>query len=1122
MAANRHVCMRHIRALLVTGPVLVSMCSPIAAQVPAPIGMQTGAAASSTATAADATPAAGSLESEVAGRSEALGADPTIDPATRDAAIARLREAQNLLQAAAADRVEAQRLQAERETAPALLSELAGRQAAEDGPEQPSTATPPPAAPEPEEWSGLSLAQIEIAVAEADNAMRAARQGVAESNRKLGELRRRRPLFGADLAEARDAVAAAADKTAQVSTADLQTGGTGSELLLSRARQQAHEARLALLQELSSGADVREQLLLAQASAAERDAKRSDERLRALRTELARRRLADAVAQSSEWRESPVGGYEAVAAIAESNRELAGLYGGASSVTRRIDQVQRDLANLEHTIAEFQSDAKVLRARLDGLDRTFAAGILIREGIERLPSVAAHQDSIERRRVVINETQLRVVDLANQLRRLERDLPGESSRVVATLTGLAAADRDEAVRVVGDLLEARRRVLQPLQNDLDELLNGLVELQARERVLLQDVQDTGRHLRSREPWVRNGRRVFTTDMPAALAGLVSFVMPSLWSGSGAAAAAAVAERPQRAGWVVAMIVVAASVLVALHRRRRRTPANGTPAEQRARPAAVLGAAVLSGLAWLLIVVSAGWWLAGIVDAPVALGSLGRSLQQIVLGVFMVGFMRALFSRSGGAASVNPALAATADRGRPIPWYLVALFSALVISGILWTAGAAGIIEHGQLGARLALLIAALLMAIGIHRAMRGRARDIADTERRGSYAALGFYAVAASIPLIFGFLLVQGFTIAAYDLVRALLGTVLVLFVAGIVRMLFLRADSADPSASSEWSSLREGRLDLLHVMVTLAVLAGLFVIWRNVFTDLLYLQNVPLWTAETAEGLKTVTVANLLACLTVLGGTLIAFWALPLIVGTEASNPNQRNIGTRYAAVALARYTVLIVGLVAAFSLLNIGWSKLQWMAAGLSVGLGFGLQETAANLFSGLTLLSERSIRVGDIVTVGERTGIVRRIKVRATTVEDFDGREIVIPNKDLVSNQVINWTLRDAKQRLQVMVGVAYGSDTALVVQKLLEAAAGIEGIIDEPPPQAVFEQFGDSALQFRLYAWMDSAQGAVRINHDLHMRIEQIFRASGIAMDFPQRDVHLFPAGPFEVRLRTDTP
>ena len=309
-----------------------------------------------------------------------------------------------------------------------------------------------------------------------------------------------------------------------------------------------------------------------------------------------------------------------------------------------------------------------------------------------------------------------------------------------------------------------------------------------------------------------------------------------------------------------------------------------------------------------------------------------------------------------------------------------LLAVLVASRVLWAAGAAGHVEHGEIGARLSLLIAALLMAVGLNRA-KGRRLPVpaGAAERRWSWATLAIHVAAAIIPVLFVALLVQGFTIAAYDIARALIGTLLVLIIAGTVRMLFLTPRSADEPGSAGWSPLREGRLDLLHVMVTLAAVTCLAWIWRDVFTGLLYLQNVPLWTAETAEGLKTVTVANLLSCVAVLAGTLIAFWALPLILATEATDSTQRSVGTRYAVIALLRYTVLIVGLAAAFSLLNIGWSKLQWMAAGLSVGLGFGLQETAANLFSGLTLLSERSIRVGDLGTVGDKTGIVRRIKVR-----------------------------------------------------------------------------------------------------------------------------------------------
>jgi potassium efflux system protein len=1054
----------------------------------------------------DQAPAPDSLEAQVQARAAALNTDSVLDPDTRVAALARLKDAQQLLQAAAADQAEAARLAAEREAAP---GHLAGPAAGSAGGR---------VSAEPEDWSSRSLAQLEVLASEAENLARTARQAVADVRRQLADLRSHRPLFGAELAAAREAAANAADRVAKVSAAGQQFKGTGSEQLHARARQQFLETRLALLEEQRSGADLREQFLEVRAAAAEREAAMHEGRLRAIRAELARQRLSDAVAHSSGWQDSVIADFDAVAHIARSNGELAGLYAGAGSMTHRLDEAKREAADLERTLAQFRADSTELRARLDGLGRTYAAGLLVRQGIDELPSVAAHQERGNRRRVSINETQMRIVALASELRRLERDLPGEVASIVASLPGLAAADRDEAVAVVGRLLEARRRIVTPLLHDLDQLLNVQVELQARERSLLADVQAMNRHLRSRESWVRNGRRVTLADLPAAVAGLAALATTSVWAGSGAAAAAAVQRQPAKASWAIAAVLAAAGMLLALRRRRMRAPSPDAAAGPRIRPAAVLATALLNGLAAAAIAAAAAWWLGQVTSAPVALRILGDALLHVVPGIFAVGFLAPLFAAQGGVADVKPGLAPMTSRARSAVGFLVAVLALQVASRVLVTVGAAGQAPNGELGARLCLLLSAILCAIGIHRAMGWRLKGGAYTAgRRGARLAVGLYALAAMIPIAFLILLTQGFVVGAYELVRALIGTLLVLVIVGTVRVLFLRTPSVQEGEAVAWTSLRRGRIDLLHILVTIAAAALLLWIWREVFVAVGYLQDVRLWTTETADGLKTVTVANLLSCLTVLGGTLLAFSALPVLLGTDSLDATQRSVGTRYAVVSLVRYVVLFVGLAVAFSLLNIGWSKLQWLAAGLSVGLGFGLQETAANFFSGLTLLSERSIRVGDLVTVGDKTGVVTRIKVRATTVRDFDGRDIVIPNKELVTTQVTNWTLTDPKRRLQIAVGVAYGSDTALVVRQLLEAASHVEGVLADPPPQAVFEQFGDSVLQFRLYVWIGNPQDGVRVNHELHMRIDQMFRDAGISIDFPQSDVHLFPAGPLEVRL-----
>ena len=281
-----------------------------------------------------------SLEEQLAERVAAISGDSTLDPATRDAALARLQEAEKLLQAAAADRLETTRLAEERQAAPATLSRLA-------------EVSGPDVSDEAAAWTSLSLPELEIAASEAESLVRTASERAAEARQQLADLRNRRPLLGAELAAARQGLAEAHELVEQISATSPTVARTGSSELLAKARALAFEAKLALLEEQRSGADLREQLLDAQASAAERDAAARNASLRRLREEIARRRLSEAVAGSSDWRDTPVGGYEAIAAIARSNQELAGEYAGPDAVFHLLDEVQRESARLERAIADF-------------------------------------------------------------------------------------------------------------------------------------------------------------------------------------------------------------------------------------------------------------------------------------------------------------------------------------------------------------------------------------------------------------------------------------------------------------------------------------------------------------------------------------------------------------------------------------------------------------------------------------------------------------------------------------------------------------------------------------------------------------------------------------------------
>ena len=167
--------------------------------------------------------------------------------------------------------------------------------------------------------------------------------------------------------------------------------------------------------------------------------------------------------------------------------------------------------------------------------------------------------------------------------------------------------------------------------------------------------------------------------------------------------------------------------------------------------------------------------------------------------------------------------------------------------------------------------------------------------------------------------------------------------------------------------------------------------------------------------------------------------------------------------------------------------------------------MQEIFANFVSGLIVLAERPIRIGDVVTVGDVTGTVARIRARATAVIDFDNKEVIIPNKAFITDRVINWTLSTGTTRLLIKVGVAYGCDTALVQKLLLEVVQANDDVLEQPSPSVYFIDFGDSSLNFEIRAFVDAFDKRLRVQHEINTAIDGVLREHGIEIPFPKRDV-----------------
>ena len=281
--------------------------------------------------------------------------------------------------------------------------------------------------------------------------------------------------------------------------------------------------------------------------------------------------------------------------------------------------------------------------------------------------------------------------------------------------------------------------------------------------------------------------------------------------------------------------------------------------------------------------------------------------------------------------------------------------------------------------------------------------------------------------------------------------------------------------------------------------------------------------SAERTGLPQRLTLADVLLALIFLVLTHVAARNLPALLELSLLQRLPLDSGSRYAVSTIVRYLILLVGVSAVSGALGIGWQQIQWLAAALTFGLAFGLQEIFANFVSGLIILIERPIRVGDIVTVGSTEGRVTQLRMRATTVLDYDRREYLIPNKEFITGNVVNWTLSDPVTRVVIPVGIAYGSNVEKARSILLGIARGHRLVLEDPPPAALFRSFGDSTLDFELRVFMSNRDLWPVLIDELHSSIDAQFRDADIEIAFPQRDLHVRSAPGLEgLAARRDAP
>ncbi|MEO8494454.1 MAG: mechanosensitive ion channel domain-containing protein, partial [Planctomycetota bacterium] len=1059
-----------------------------------------------------------------------------LDEATKKEALERLKSASEWLKTALDAADKPLRFQAEIEAVPNELRDAKQTLALPRG--EPtfniSEATP--------------LVEIEHTAAEAEAKVKLAKETLVKREESI----KRRSDRKAELAK----LVPETEKAYEEAKKALTTARDSSSLL-DAARQLEAETKFSALEQQktvfpleSKRLDVLVELTPLQRDLAKRDVEFSEKEAAGWQKILADFRKRDSNRQAAEAKLQLQLADPALKSLAERNAVLAEQ---RKSLVALIEATGREMQQANLAAAKIKSDFGKMEEKVKRAGNSTTIGLLLRRQRDALPDLKVCR---ERLRFIGTETpaiHLAVLDLQDEKELLD-NREAVAADVLSQLDGTVRRYNDESfTQMVDELLTTKEELLSKLIRDHDEYLRLLSELEVAQQELVARTEESEAFIDERVLWIRSSDPIGLPHFSQAWAELQNLGQPTEWAAVSRAIASRVAQRP-----LLAVLGILAIVLMILCRDRFRRQVDriceAEPDELRgsfvptieAIVAAALATAFWPGLMWL-----AGWQLTTINAMPDLGLAVGLGLESAAYAFWLCRFVRQL-CRHNGIAETHfewNAQSVTLAR-RNLSWLsAIGIPCAFFISAVtLYRDG-----EWSSFLGRVGFLVGMVTLAVFAHSTLRVR-RGIFRDRSGGPSNAWSYqmkhaaYFLGIGIPIGLAILTALGYDYSAQHLALRLQATVSVVLAATLVQAVALRwlavrkfrleqaaaalideqAEDDEQSSATEPPEIQaltdemtnsELRY-LLHYAVAAALLIGGYFVWSDVTPALGILDKVEL-SSKSVEVKQTITDADgkasvltshkevkttlkhaVLACL-LLGLGLLVARNLPALVDVMVLERMPIDRGQRYAAGMILRYLLTLATVATGCATIGLSWSSIQWLAAAMTVGLGFGLQEIFANLVSGLIILFERPIRVGDLVTVSGISGRVTRMQIRATTITGFDRRELIVPNKKFITEDVMNWTLTDDVNRVVIEVGVAYGSDTKLARDLLLKVARRNPMVLADPEPIATFDKFADSSLNFTLRCFLPNLEDRLAVINDLHMEIDREFRQAKIEIAFPQQ-------------------
>jgi potassium efflux system protein len=874
----------------------------------------------------------------------------------------------------------------------------------------------------------------------------------------------------------------------------------------------------------------------------------------ALRVAVDRQRRIDSEAEAAladQAKQAAALHHPVIQAIAAHNAELAALRVGEDGLSARQKTAAADLQAAKKLTLSTDQRFEELQERLAAIGLTHAVAQRLSRARNNLPDLAPYGPRIRARKQEMAQVQLALIVFGEQREEL-RDISAGVKRHMEAIG--QTADDQQLASLLKEYLTTQRDQLDTLISEYNNYFNELVDLGTAERRLIERVDLLADAISEHILWVRS-------DFPLGIQSLGSFAQGfstiTAKSNMQALAQSLRTDYALHPFMLLLLLLVELALIGAAFgiRRRWRTIDSLTAKIRSDRFTYTLETLFYTVVRALPLPLPLFYlaWRIGAANAPPLASSVGTACYLTGLVTFCCALVFQSLSPSG--------LVEVHFKGNPevLKWlrHKIARLMAMALPLFWFTALAHGLPQAAELNplARLCFIGLQLMIARFAYTLFCRRSKSIEFLKQNHPENLLLRMRVIAitgfvGIPIIIIIATAIGYYYSAIQMAGWFAETLGLVFLISLAEALLMRgiqvvarraefkrrvrerqelqqqrevAGEAEPPAEPipnendaiNYTTLGESTRKLLTIFVGFILLFGMWLIWSDAVPALRLFDSIVLWNVQAAAGAGEVATTVAISLSDLIGSIIVillmvaAARHLPSLIELVLLRQLPIAYGERYAISLIIRYVVIAVGVSMAFSMLGIGWSKFKWLAAALSVGLGFGLQEIFANFISGLILLFERPIRVRDYVTVNGTSGEVSRIQIRATTITDWDNKELLIPNKQFVTGELINWTLTSSILRVVISVGIAYGSDTKKAEEVLLRVANAYRLTIPDPEPTAFFTDFGDNSLNFDLRVFIANAEQFRLAKHELNMAVDAAFREAGIVIAFPQLDVHLPP-------------